>query len=48
MSGFADVYQRLCEQYPNPQDRGRGFEPLVRKILSTDPIYKERFTEVWP
>ena len=27
MSGFADVYQRLCERYPNEQDRGRAFEP---------------------
>ena len=31
MSGFADVYQRLSERYPNEQDRGRAFEPLCGK-----------------
>ena len=47
MSGFADVYQRLCERYPDEQDRGRAFEPLVKRVLSTDPLYRERFAEVW-
>ena len=47
MSGFADVYQRLCERYPNEQDRGRAFEPLVARVLRTDPLYKARFAEVW-
>ena len=47
MSGFADVYQRLCERYPGEQDRGRAFEPIVEKVLSTDPMYRERFAQVW-
>ena len=47
MSGFGDVYQRLCERYPDEQDRGRAFEPLVAKVLRTDPLYRERFAEVW-
>ena len=48
MGGFIDVYRRLCERYPNPQERGlRGFEPLVAKVLRTDPLYRERFDEVW-
>ena len=47
MSGFADVYQRLCERYPNEQDRGRAFEPLVARVLRTDSLYKARFAEVW-
>ncbi len=47
MSGFADVYQRLCERYPNPQDRGRAFEPLAKKVLMTAPTYRERFAKVW-
>ena len=47
MSGFADVYQRLCERYPDEQDRGRAFEPIVKKVLSTDPMYRERFAQVW-
>ena len=47
MSGFADVYQRLCEQYPDERDRGRAFEPLVTRVLRTDPLYQAHFAEVW-
>ena len=47
MSGFADVYQRLCERYPDERDRGRAFEPLVAKVLRTDPLYQARFAGVW-
>ena len=48
MSGFTDVYQRLCERYPSPQVRGkRGFEPLVAEVFRTDPLYRDRFTDVW-
>ena len=35
MNGFADVYQRLCERFPDEQERGRAFEPLVAKVLRT-------------
>ena len=48
MSGFADVYQRLCERFPDERDRGRAFEPLVAKVLRTDPLYQAHFAEVWP
>ena len=44
---FANVYQRLCERYPDERDRGRAFEPLVAKVLRTDPLYQARFAEVW-
>ena len=47
MNGFADVYQRLCERFPDEQERGRAFEPLVAKVLRTDPLYQARFAEVW-
>ena len=46
MVGFIDVYQRLRERYPNPQDMGRAFEPLVANVLRTAPLYRERFAEV--
>ena len=26
---FGDVYQKLCERYPDPRERGRQFEPLA-------------------
>ena len=48
MSGFADVYQRLCERYPDERDRGRAFEPLVTRVLRTAPLYQAQFAEVWP
>ena len=47
MSGFADVYQRLSEQYPDERERGRAFEPLVARVLRTNPLYQARFAEVW-
>ena len=47
MTGFGDVYQLLCNRYPDEHDRGRAFEPLVQKVLRTDPLYRERFAEVW-
>ena len=47
MSDFADVYQRLSERYPDPQDRGRAFEPLVKKVITTAPTYRARFANVW-
>ena len=48
MSGFAGVYERLCDRYPDERDRGRAFEPLVTKVLRTDPLYRAHFAEVWP
>ena len=47
MSGFADVYQHLYERYPDERERGRAFEPLVAKVLRTDPLYRNRFSGVW-
>ena len=46
-AGFADVYQQLCERYPDPRERGRQFEPLVKEILETDPTFKDRYAKVW-
>ena len=48
MSGFAGVYERLCDRYPDERDRGRAFEPLVTTVLRTDPLYRAHFAEVWP
>ena len=47
MSGFTDVYARLCERHPDPQARGLAFEPLVKKVLTTAPTYRARFAKVW-
>lgn len=48
MSGFADVYKQLCGRYPDAQDRGRVFEPMLTVVLRTDPQYQAHFAEVWP
>ena len=44
---FGDVYERLCERWPNPQERGRRFEPLVARALETDRGFRGRFARVW-
>ena len=46
-AAFGDVYQRLIEHYPDPGERGRQFEPLVQKVLSTDKQFRDRYTKVW-
>ena len=47
MSGFADVFQQLCERFPDERERGRAFEPLVAQVLRSDPLYQAQFAEVW-
>ena len=44
---FGDVYAMLCERYPDPRERGRQFEPLVEKVLTTDRMFRERYAGVW-
>ena len=44
---FRDVYERQCELYPDPRERGRHFEPLVASVLRTDRRFRQRFAEVW-
>ena len=44
---FGDVYETLCERYPDPRERGRQFEPLVQKVLTTDKKFRDRYTAVW-
>ena len=43
---FGDVYEVLRERYPDPRERGRQFEPLVQKVLTTDRQYRGRYTAV--
>ena len=44
---FGDVYEMLCDQYPDPRDRGRRFEPLVQNVLRTDKMFRDQYAEVW-
>ena len=45
---FGDVYEMLCERYPDPRERGRQFEPLMQRVMSTDRWFRARFAKVWP
>ena len=47
MAGFHEVYARLRKRWPDPQERGRQFEPLVKRVLETDPVYRQLFAKVW-
>ena len=44
---FGDVYEMLCERYPDPRERGRQFEPLIQKVLGTDKRFRDRCRTVW-
>ena len=46
-AGFADVYQQLCDLYPDPHERGRQLEPLIQDVLRTDRQWRDRYTDVW-
>ena len=44
---FGNVYEVLCERFPDPRERGRQFEPLVEQVLKTDRMFRERYAGVW-
>ena len=44
---FGDIYEQLCERYPDPLERGRRFEPLVAEVLRTNRSALGEFSEVW-
>ena len=48
MASFEDVFERLCELYPDDQERGRRFERIMADVLRTDPVFAERYAEVKP
>ena len=44
---FGDIYEMLCKRHPDPRERGRQFEPLIKKVLMTDRQYRDRYSAVW-
>jgi predicted helicase len=42
-----EVLDELRERYPDNRTRGDAFERLIRTYLRTDPLYAQRFREVW-
>ena len=46
MVNFEQVYARLCELYPNPQELGRRFERIMADVFRTDPVFADRYAAV--
>ncbi|WP_366180781.1 hypothetical protein ABXS69_01060 [Actinomyces timonensis] len=41
------ILDRLYYEADNPRDKGTAFERLVQAFLQEDPVFAERFDEVW-
>lgn len=46
-ASFGDVYERLCERFPDPRERGRHFERLVADVMRTDRVFRQQYSDVW-
>ena len=46
-SPFQAVITPFRNQSYSERDKGAKFERLIQRYLQTDPIYKDRFTDVW-
>ena len=46
-TGFQGVLNYICEVAPSESHKGRFFERLMQTYFRVDPLYKERFTNVW-
>ena len=46
-ASFGDVYERLCERFPDPLERGRHFERLVADVMRTDRVFRQQYSDVW-
>ena len=47
MANFDELISRLQVSYPDSQERGKEFEHVCKWFLTTDPYYKQAFTNVW-
>ena len=46
-SGFQQVLEHIRSISRSEAQKGRHFERLIKKYLQVDPIYRDRFTDVW-
>lgn len=44
---FRDILRQYREQSSGKVDVGKRFERLMQRYLKTDPLYAERFQEIW-
>jgi len=47
MTTVYDVMDDLRAHYPSSSEQGGAFERLIQQYLRTDPIYVDRFEDVW-
>ena len=47
MQTFNLILEKIRKQAYSERDKGSKFERLMQRYLQTDPIYKDRFTDVW-
>ncbi len=45
--GPGGLFEKIRRHVPTAQGQGLVFERLIRMFLTKDPLFKERFTEVW-
>ena len=46
-TGLRGVINYLSDAASSPYKVGNEFERLIKRYLSIDPLYKERFSDVW-
>jgi len=47
MANLKAFLERLQEQYPDSQSRGKAFERVCKWFLAEDPFYGQEFTQIW-
>lgn len=46
-SPFRQILASIREASITEKDKGTRFELLVKRYLETDPVYRDRFSQVW-
>ncbi len=47
LDGPGELFKKIRNHISTPQGRGQVFERLIKAFLEDDPLFKERFKQVW-
>ena len=47
LDGPGELFKKIRNHVPTAQGQGQVFERLIKAFLSEDPLFKERFSQVW-
>ena len=47
LDGPGGLFKKIRNHISTPQGRGQVFERLIKAFLKEDPLFKERFKQVW-